>query len=71
MGGDTKDELAEKDPVEDLGSRACPQRVVSWSQGMGKNLKRFLLLATAPQCDKTCTKINTGHNAAVCETCIY
>ena len=40
-GGDAKDELAEKEPVEELGSRACPQRVVSWSQGMGKNLQRY------------------------------
>ena len=28
-GGDAKDEPAAKDPVEDLGSRPCPQRVVS------------------------------------------
>ena len=38
--GDAKDEPAAKDPVEDEGSRVCPQRVVSWSQGMGKNLQR-------------------------------
>ena len=33
------------------------QRVVSWSQGMGKNLNRFLLPATTPRCDKMHTKI--------------
>ena len=39
-GGDAKDEPAAKDPVEDQESPACPQWVVSWSQGMGKNLQR-------------------------------
>ena len=35
-----------------------------------KKKQVFLLPATTPQCDKTHTKINTGHIVAVCEACI-
>ena len=35
-----------------------------------KDASSFLSPATMPQCDKTHTKINTGHNVAVCQACI-
>ena len=38
-GGDAKGEPAAKDPVEDLGSPACPQRVVFGARGWGKTCR--------------------------------